>query len=107
MKFLGSEVTDENSPHAMSASLYSKLEIKLENIDNSTLRGEYKANIYARYALPSLRYYMSVHHIHKTHQDKLDNLAKKYLKKWFKIQKNGVTDISIFHPYMLGIKNPP
>ena len=49
MKFLGSEVTDDNSPHAMSASLYSKLEIKLENIDNSTLRGEYKANIYARH----------------------------------------------------------
>ena len=49
---------------------------------------------------------MSVHHIHKTHQDELNNLAKKYLKKWFKIKKNGVTEVSIFHPYMLGIKNP-
>ena len=28
MKFLGSEVTDDNSPHAMAASLYSKLENK-------------------------------------------------------------------------------
>ena len=73
-----------------------------------SLRGEYKANIYVRYALPSLRYFMSVHHIHKTHEDQLDNIAKKYLKKWYNIQKNGVTDtdISIFHPYMLGIKTP-
>ena len=31
---------------------------------------------------------------------------KKYLKKWYNIQKNGVTDISIFHPYLLGIKAP-
>ena len=49
---------------------------------------------------------MSVHYIHKTHEEKLDSLAKKYLKKWFSIQKNGVTDISIFHPHLLGIKAP-
>ena len=106
LKFLGSEVGGDNSPHAMSASLHLKLKNKLDNIDKSTLRGEHKANIYSRYALPSLRYYMSVHNIHKTQQDQLDNLARKYLKKWFKIQKNGVTDVLIFHPYMLGMKNP-
>ena len=49
---------------------------------------------------------MSVHHIHRTHQDQLDNLTRKYLKTWFKILKNGVSDISIFHPYMLGMKSP-
>ena len=49
---------------------------------------------------------MSVHHIHKTHEDQLDSLARKYLKKWYNIQRNGVTDISIFHPYLLGIKAP-
>ena len=70
------------------------------------LRGEYKSNIYVRYALPSLRYFMSVHHIHKTHEEQLDSLARKYLKKWHNIQKNGVSDISIFHPYLLGIKAP-
>ena len=38
--------------------------------------------------------------------DKLDNLAKKLLKKWLGIQTHGVTDASIFHPYMLGVKMP-
>ena len=83
-----------------------KLRNKLENTDKCTLRGEYKANIYVRYALPSLRYFMSVHHIHKTHEEQLDSLARKYLKKWYNIQKNGVTDISLFHPHMLGVKTP-
>ena len=106
MKFLGSVVQEDNSPHAMFASLNQKLKTKLENIDKSTLRGEYKSNIYVRYALPSLRYFMSVHHIHKTHEEQLDSLARRYLKKWHNIQKNGVSDISIFHPYLLGIKAP-
>ena len=106
MKFLGSEITEANSPHGMFASIYSKLKTKLENINRSTLRGEYKANIYARYALPSIRNYMSVHNIHKTHEEQLDGLARKYLKIWFKIQKNGVSDISVFHPYMLSMKAP-
>ena len=90
----------------MFASIHLKLKTKLENINKSTLRGEYKANIYARYALPSIRYYMSVHHIHKTHEEQLDSLARKYLKMWFKIPKNGVSDVSIFHPYMLSMKTP-
>ena len=106
MKFLGSEVTEDDSPHAMFVKIHSKLETKLDNINKSTLRGEYKANIYARYALPSIRYYMSVHHIHKTHQEQLDSLARKYLTIWFKIQKHGVSDVSIFHPYMLAMKAP-
>ena len=104
MKFLGSEVTENNSPNAMFAMIFSKLEIKLENINKSTLRGEHKVNIYARYALPSMRYFMSVHHIHKTHEAQLDSLAR--FKLWLNIQKNGVTDASIFHPYMLA-KNAP
>ena len=106
MKFLGSELAENNSPNAMFVKIFTKLENKLENINKSTLRGEYKANIYARYALPSMRYYLSIHNMHKTHEDKLDSLARKYLKIWFNIQKNGVSDISIFHPYMLGMKAP-
>ena len=90
----------------MFAFLNSKLKAKLENIDSSTLRGEYKVNIYSRFALPSIRFYFSVHQIHKTHMSKLDDMARKYLKKWLGIQTNGVTDVSIFHPYMLNIKTP-
>ena len=62
--------------------------------------------IYSRYLLPSLRFHMSVHNIYQTHLDKLDHLARRYLKSWLKIPARGVTDLSIFHPYMLGIKPP-
>jgi hypothetical protein len=106
MKFLGSEVTGDITPHAMFVFLSSKLSTKLDNIDKSTLRGEYKLNIYRRFALPSIRFYFSVHHIHKTHMNELDGLVRKYIKKWLGIQTNGVSDTSIFHPYMLGVKMP-
>ena len=106
MKFLGSEVTGDNSESAMFSIMKTKLETKLENINKSTLRGEYKLKIYSQYALSSMRYFMSVHHINKTHMDNLDSLARKYLKLWLRIPKNGVTDASIFHPYMLNVKTP-
>ena len=106
MKFLESEVTGDSSKSAMFASMKLKLETKLENIHKSTLRGEYKLKIYSQYALPSMRYFMSVHHITKTHMDKLDNMVRQYLKLWLGIPKHGVTDASIFHPYMLNIKTP-
>jgi hypothetical protein len=38
--------------------------------------------------------------------DKIDALARKYIKTWLGIQSRGVTDASIFHPYMLGVKMP-
>ena len=106
MRFLGSEVTGINTPSAMFVFLESKLKTKLENIDACTLRGEYKVNIYSRYALPSIRFYFSVHHIHKTHMNTLDNIARKFIKKWLNIQTHGVSDAAVFHPYMLGLKTP-
>ena len=36
----------------------------------------------------------------------MDTIARKYLKNWLKIPTNGVTDASIFHPFMLNIKAP-
>ena len=53
-----------------------------------------------------MRYFISVHHIHKTHQESLDALTRKYLKSWLTIPARGATDSSIFHPNMLGIKTP-
>ena len=78
----------------------------MENIDKSYLRGEFKTTIYSRYALPSLRFDFSVHQLHQGHEDKLDTLARLFLKKWLGIQKHGVTNSAIFHPYMLNIKCP-
>ena len=106
LKFLGSQITALNKPNDMFKFLYEKLESKLKNIDRSKLRGEFKLNIYSRYALPSLRYHFSVHDIHKTHLDKLDCLAKQFLKRWLDIPSRGSSDIAIFHPYLLNIKTP-
>ena len=106
MKFLGSNLAGDNSPNAMFVKIFSMLETKLKNIDKSTLRGEFKLNIYSRYALPSMRYFFSVHQMHETHMQKLDMLAKKHIKLWLSIQKHGVSDAAIFHPYMLCTKMP-
>ena len=106
LKFLGSIVSEDNTPSAKFALIEEKLRTKLNNIDKSALRGERKLAIYSRYALPSMRYFMSVHQINKTHQDKLDTLARKFLKSWLAIPARGATDASIFHPNMLGAKTP-
>ena len=53
-----------------------------------------------------MRYHLSIHDIHKTHLDKLDDLARTFLKKWLNFPSRGVTDISIFHPYLLNLKAP-
>ena len=105
-KFLGSIVTALNKPSEMFQFLFDKLEKKLENIDKCSLRGEHKLKIYSNYALISMRYHFSVHDIHKTHLEKLDLVAKKYLKKWLKIPSHGASDIAIFHPYLLSVKTP-
>ena len=105
-KFLGSRITFRNTASDHYELLHELLNNKLENVDNCLVRGEYKVAIYSRYILPSLRFHMSVHNIHQTHLDKLDHQAKTYLKKWLKFPTRGVTDLSIFHPYMLGLKPP-
>ena len=56
-KLLGSIVTALNKPQDMFDFLFEKLNKKLQNIDNSTLRGEYKMKIQICpdiYALPSV-----------------------------------------------------
>ena len=95
-----------SGPDDMFKFLFEKLEKILKNIDQSTLRGEYKVKIYRLYALPSVRYHFSIHHIQQVHIDKLDTIARSYLKKWLQIPKNGCTDLAIFHPFLLGLKTP-
>ena len=33
-------------------------------------------------------------------------LANRYLKKWSRIPSHGCTNLSLFHPYMMGLKTP-
>ena len=88
MKFLGSIVGSISGPNATFAEILSKLNTKLENIDRSTLRGEFKLNIYTRYALPSMCYFLSVHQINETNMTKLDSVVRKHIKQWLGVQKH-------------------
>jgi hypothetical protein len=56
--------------------------------------------------MPSMRFHLSVHSLHKVHLDALDMLVKTYIKKWLNIPSRGVTDVGLFHPYLLNIKQP-
>ena len=105
-KFLGSHLTFKNSAADHFEFLYDKFETKMKNLDSASVRGEYKVATYDRYLLPSLRYHFGVHNIHQTHLDKLDMLAKKYLKSWLKIPSRGVTELTFFHPHLLGLVPP-
>ena len=53
-----------------------------------------------------MRYHLSVHNLHTVHLNALDMLVKSYIKKWLNIPSRGVTDVGLFHPYMLNIKQP-
>ena len=105
-KFLGQTLTFKNSAKDHFQFIYELLENKLKNLDEVSVRPEYKIATYSRYLISSLRYHFSIHTIHKVHLDQLDMLANKYLKNWSGIPTRGCTNLSIFHPYLMGIKTP-
>ena len=105
-KFLGQIITHKNSSEDHFKFMESILKSKLENLDNCSVRNEYKIAIYERYLIISLRYHFSIHNIHQTHLDQLDMKANKFLKKWAGIPTRGSTNLSIFHPHLMGIKSP-
>ena len=76
----------------------------MENVDKTKIRGEFKVAIYIRYALPSLRYHLTVHNLHKTHLEELDLIAQSYMKRWLGIPAKGATSAGIFSPMLLGVK---
>ena len=69
------------------------LSTKLHNIDKANIRGEYKAAIYHRYLLPSLRFLFTIHDITKTHLQKLDKISDKFLKSWIGLPRCATTSI--------------
>ena len=70
----------------------------------SKVRGEYKVAVYNRFLVPSLRYHLTVHNVHKTHLEQLDMAAQRYLKQWLGIPARGCTSLGVFSPAVLGTK---
>ena len=60
--------------------------------------------VFNRYLMPSMRYHLTVHSVHKTHLEQLDQLARKFLKEWLGIPPRGCTSLGIFSPSLLGTK---
>ena len=63
-EFLGSNITERNTPADHFKILKDNLEVKLENLKKTVVRGEYKVAVYCRYILPSHQFNFSVHSIH-------------------------------------------
>ena len=105
-KFLGQTLTFRNTAKDHFEFLLELLSTKMKNLDEVSVRSEYKLATYDRYLLPSLRYHLSIHNIHQTHLDQLDMAANRCLKKWAGIPTRGCTNLSLFHPYLLGLKTP-
>ena len=62
--------------------LKEKIGKKLENVEATAVRNEFKIEIYKMYILPSIRFLLTVHELPKTWLEKLDTAVDQQLKQW-------------------------
>ena len=102
-KFLGKVIFFDGK----SASTYELVEKiikeKIDNLEKTEIRAEFKIEIYQMYILPSLRFLLTVHEITKTHLKKLDVLTDQYVKRWIGLPRCATTEI-IHAKYAMNIK---
>ena len=60
---------------------------RLENLEKTAIRSEFKLEIYQIYILPSIRFLLTVHDLPMTHLIKLDTMVDQFLKKWAGLPK--------------------
>ena len=60
---------------------------RLENLEKTAIRSEFKLEIYQIYLLPSIRFLLTVHDLPISLLSKLDTMADQYLKKWAGLPK--------------------
>ena len=103
-KFLGRVLFFSGKSQDCYNLLESTIKEKLENLDNTAVRSEFKLEIYQIYILPSIRFLLTIHDLPKTHLSKLDTMADQFLKKWAGLPRCATT--AILHlDTALGIKN--
>ena len=103
-KFLGRVLFFSGKSSECFDLLESKIREKLENLNKSAVRNEFKLEIYKIYVLPSIRFLLTVHDLPITHLKKLDAVADKYLKNWAGLPRCATTAILHFNT-ALDIKN--
>ena len=102
-KFLGRVLFFDGKSQECFDLLKQKLQEKIENLDKTEIRPEFKLEIYKIYILPSVRFLLTVHDLPKSHLLKLDTFTDQYLKKWAGLPRCATT--SLLHlDTSLGIK---
>ena len=95
--------------------ILSQVTSSLVKIDESPIRGEYKARIFSKFYLPGIQYLLTVHHIGITHYEQLDALGFRYLRKWLNIPRLQLARFSLlkcltwsrFRKWLLGQLSVP
>ena len=94
-KFLGKLLFFSGKSSETFNYMKNELKTRLDRINETEIRQEYKLWIYKHYTLPSIRFLLTVHDITKTDLQKLDNFCHKYMKKWAGIPPCATN--SVFH----------
>ena len=94
-KFLGKIIFYTGKSKETLNFLKETFTTKLDNIEKTLVRNEYKLWIYVHYFLPSIRFLLTVYTITSTDLNTLDRLTHKYMKKWSGLPQCATN--SIFH----------
>ena len=73
----------------------TEIQGRLNKINETEIRSEYKLWIFKHYTLPSIRFLLTVHDITLSDLKKLDNICHKYMKQWAGLPPYATN--SIFH----------
>ena len=81
-KFLGRVLFYSGKSSECSQFLKENIMQRIENLDKTAIRPEFKLEIYQIYILPSIRFLLTVHDLPLSHLTKLDTMVDQFLKKW-------------------------
>ena len=101
-KFLGSNITFEGKSKNIHELVQVKLRSMTENITTCSIRDEFKLKVYTQYAMPSVRYMLTVHELTDTQLDSLDHMHTNTVKSLMGLPPKGPTPAFIHSPDGLG-----
>ena len=96
-KFLGRILFFEGKSQECYNLLKEKIKDKIENLDKTEVRSEFKVEIYKIYILPSIRFLLTIHDLPKSYLIKLDTFTNQYLKTWAGLPRCATTAILHLH----------
>ena len=102
-KFLGRVLFYQGKSEDCYNLLKEIIQTKLENLNKTSIRNEYKLEIYQMYILPSLRFLLTVHDLPQSYLSKLDTMTDQYLKSWAGLPRSA-TNIILHQSTAMNIK---